>query len=177
MNKLKKKIVFLIPTLFLAIAMLFFLIIPFIFEIITISTDINDKKILLRNKPSLSKDIKAYLNKLDEIEKSAVFTSSFIFPGKELEFIEALEKIAESCEVKQNIDISHSPQEDKGGEIVLSIDLEGSYINLIKYLTRIEKEKYYINIYSLSIDSSKIVKGITLNNKLKMSINGHAFLK
>ena len=46
-------------------------------------------------------------------------------------------------------------KDKKNNEILINIDLNGSYTSLLEYLSYLEKSKYYINIESLLIKTDK----------------------
>lgn len=154
MNKLSKKISALAIGFLLIIAILFFLILPAISDIKTISADVADKKSILEKKSFANQDIKEKLEKINKIKKSPEFYSSFINQGQELDFIETIEKIADRYSIKQNLKITNQA-DIKREDLSLSINLKGNYISLMQYLTSLEKEKYYINIESLTLSSDK----------------------
>ncbi|MEA2088901.1 MAG: hypothetical protein U9O55_03625 [Patescibacteria group bacterium] len=169
MDKLSKKISALIIGFLSTIAILFFLILPTISEIKTISTGIADKKSVLEKKSFANQDIKKKLERINKIKKSPEFYSSFIIPGQELDFIKTIEKIANRYSIKQDLKIVNQADINKE-YLSLSINLAGDYISLIKYLTSLEKEKYYINIQSIILSSNKKIKKTNetnINNEQK----------
>lgn len=185
MDKLSKKISNLIAGFLLIIAILFFLILPNISEMERISNDITNKKLILEKKSFANQNIKNKLEKINKIKKSPKFYSSFIIAGQELNFIEKIEKIAKKCSVKQNLKIINQSDTNKKS-LSLSINLEGDYISLIKYLTFLEKEKYYINIESIILSSNKKINGINRidsknnfkkNKQLKSVIGAKVYFK
>ena len=169
MDKLNKKIFTITIGFLLIIGILYFLILPAISEIKEMSVDIYNKKSVLEKKSFASQDIKEKLKKINTIKKSPEFYSCFIIHGQELDFIETIEKKAKQYSIKQDLKIINQADIDKK-YLLLSINLEGDYISLIKYLTSLEKEKYYINIQSITLSSDKKIaktNEININNEQK----------
>ena len=100
-----------------------------------------------QNLSSVTKKIKQIEAQIDTLN------SVFIKNNKELEFITTLEGIAAKNNVNQTININFDATTAKQGyEIIsLSLNLSGTYNNLINFLIDLETLSYYINIHSLSL--------------------------
>jgi Tfp pilus assembly protein PilO len=118
-----------------------------------INTEINiknnvDKKNNIDNLSSNLKTIEPQIDKLHQI---------YINKNKELEFITALEDIANKNNIQQTMDLKNFPEKNSDfGAISLEINSQGTYKNLMSYLTDIETSSYYINIHSISINRGSI---------------------
>ncbi len=186
MDSLRKKVVFLSIYGFLLAGIILFFVRPLVFNILEMTREINQKEKILKQKHTLGKDIAKNLNKLREIKNSSYTCSAFVVSGEELEFIESLEKIADKCSLKQNIDIGEIIDKKKTKKLPVTVTLEGNFTNLLKYLVFLEKEKYYVNIYSLALSSSFYSETEKQSEKqfqeekdpiLKLSFKAFAYLK
>ncbi len=113
---------------------------------------LEERYLKLKNIRENKKDIdsiKKDLGKLDEV---------FVKHSEDLEFIQTLEAVANKNNVEQLIvleDINKNLEGEEYEEIILEINLESSFLNVMKYLIDLETLKYYVNVESLSISSLK----------------------
>jgi len=113
---------------------------------------LEERYLKLKNIRENKKDIdsiKKDLGKLDEV---------FVKHSEDLEFIQTLEAVANKNNVEQLIileDINKEMEGKEYEEIILEINLESSFLNVMKYLIDLETLKYYVNVESLSISSLK----------------------
>lgn len=89
--------------------------------------------------------IQSNIGRLDEV---------FVNHEQDLEFIQTLEELANKNNVAQNISMSNAQKiKNEYEEIILEINLEGSFYNIMRYLIDLETLEHYVNIKSLNINS------------------------
>ncbi len=142
-------------------ALIFFLLIPNIKKITQTRDNIIGQKIQMerdminqRNISTLSKkieEIEPQLNKLEQI---------FINKNRELEFITALEGIAQNNNISQNLQLNPASEDaDKlYKKIPLTLKCQGEFKHIINYLTDLEALQYYVTINYLAFSSQKSSK-------------------
>lgn len=170
--------------------MLFFVIIPMQSQIKTISEEISVEKESLEQKSFLGQNIEKNISELSKVKKSTKLINSFIASNQELSFIESLEQAAAELSISQKIDVGEiEGGENENKKLSLTIDLQGDYVSLLKYLALLERSDYYININSLTMKKSgaTVLKRNTviedfgeipsIKNNLSLSIKANAYLK
>jgi Tfp pilus assembly protein PilO len=134
---------------------IYFIILPSLKEINRIKTSINQERIDLEEKYQKSQGLKKLTTNLKTIEgKVEHIDQVFISENRELEFITALEQIADKNNVTQKITLGkvQAVTVDKFyKKFPLQIQAQGTYINLIDYLQDLETLTYYINIKSIEL--------------------------
>ncbi len=87
-----------------------------------------------------------------EIEKVRKF---FVAKGDEVEFIESIEALAKNRGLLFEIDtISQSPiNDDKKEDIVVSIDIEGSWANVTNFIKELESLPFGVSITKVELDT------------------------
>lgn len=87
-----------------------------------------------------------------EIEKVRKF---FVAKGDEVEFIESIEDLAKNRGLLFEIDtISQSPiSGDKKEDIVVSIDIEGSWANVTNFIKELESLPFGVSITKVELDT------------------------
>lgn len=81
-----------------------------------------------------------------------IIDENFIPPGKALEFITTLEKMAEQRELKSTLRLDNINETSKEVQkIRLDISLIGDYATTLGYIRELERLPYYIQIYSAKI--------------------------
>lgn len=146
---------------FACLTMLLF--IPSINKIKEIRNEIISQKVQLerdminqRNISTLSKkieEIEPQLNKLEQI---------FINKNRELEFITALEGIAQDNNITQGLQLSPASETTNKlyKKIPLSLKCQGEFEHILNYLTDLEGLQYYITVNHLTFSSDKSARSI-----------------
>lgn len=188
----KQSFLFLLISIITLFLLLFFLILPTISDIKTITADIETEAEKLTMKSSLGQNIDKNIQELNKIKKSNIISESFIPQGQDLAFIQELEGNAEKLGIDQLILPVEPAKNIKASDeksIVINITLQGEYPSLLQYLSYLEQSKYYINIESLSLktgSSSSITTRNTVtdnsneqlrNEQLVMTIKATAYRK
>lgn len=137
--------------------LLYFIIMPAIKEIKTISHNLAEQREYLEKQYSKSQNLKKTAESLNRIEpKLKLLDRIFINKNRELEFITSLEDKANLNQINQRINLN-SPQTTNNEDfqiINLQLSSEGEFIKQLKYLMDLESLSYYINIKSLELSSS-----------------------
>lgn len=145
-----------------------FIIMPTINNIKDISSKINNIRLDLEKKYDNRQNLRTVMSKFKKIEKSSEkFSNIYIEKNEELKLITALERIASDNNLEQNINTFIYQNENKTAkikgqenEIDIQLQLNGDYINIIKYLYDLRRLPYYINTRNIVIQSAA-----TLNMK------------
>ena len=132
--------------------LLYFIIIPTIADIKSMSGEIEEQRIDLEKKYIKGQSLKKLSDNLKSIElKLDLLNQLFINKNRELEFITTLENRASLNRLNQKINLS-SPQVDDNQDFHkadLQLLLTGKFTRLLKYLLDLESLGYYTNIKSL----------------------------
>ena len=87
-------------------------------------------------------------DELDELD------NGFITKGREVEFITFLEGLGELYNLKQMIQLNEpevNSQTDFFRSALLTLKIEGDFLDLLGYLTELERSPYYVNVSSITI--------------------------
>ncbi|MEA3464126.1 MAG: hypothetical protein U9R14_03565 [Patescibacteria group bacterium] len=159
---LKKKISISLVVFILIIGCLvYFIIIPTIGSIKAIGQNIENQRIDLEKKYIKGQNLRQLTKNLKKIEPQLVVLDQiFINQDYELEFIIAMEELANQNNVSQKINLDTSRVIEGNGRQILPLNLflQGNYTDIINYLTSLETLNYYININSLELSSSGYTK-------------------
>ena len=156
-----------------------FIILPSVDQIEQIKIDIYQNQFDLEQKYQRSQSLKKLSANLKSIEgKIENIDQVFISQNRELEFITALEQIAEKKNVRQKIILgkTQSAVGDKFyKKIPLQIQAQGNYPDILQYLQGLEALNYYINIKSIDLSANSVSQRseITVVNNLggEVSVN------
>ena len=154
----KQKIIYL-SAVFIALSgiIIYFVLLPAINDIKKLRAEIINQKVDLEKKLSQEKNMTKLSDKIKKIEPQIdILENIYINKNRQLEFITVLEGIADKQQVAQKIVLNpeNETKELNYYKTPLSIVVQGTYNNLINYLINLENINYYINIYSLSLNSS-----------------------
>lgn len=159
MNILQKTIAaILILTLF-SLVVFIFIIQPTIADIKTFNDLVQIERVSLENKYDNRRNIKNIMADLKYVADNidAVSKKITVPQGREVEFISELELIAQKNNIIQKIKISPAPIPEGGIKIAakenMTIALSGGYIDILRYLSDLEKSDLYIIINSINIFS------------------------
>lgn len=158
--------------LLMSSAIIYFLIIPTLDDIDLINEKIQAQNIEVEEKYNKIMSQRKLLEKIKTIEpQMAKLDRIFIDKNRQLEFITTLEGIAAANGIIQKINLpplSNSKDvKNDAGKGLLSLDSNGSFSNIISYLSDIESLNYYINIKSFSMANAEDNK---INLKLSADI-------
>ena len=149
----------------------YFLLIPTIDKIKLTNKQIANLKIKIINDQEKEKNIDQLTEKLNTIQPQIEkLDNIFIKTGQELEFIIAIEKIAEQNNIIQTIDIQSSIVDKKNTafkQTPLEINAKGAVNSIYNYLSDMESMGYYYSIEEFSLNS------ITLPGEDKKQVNLH----
>ncbi len=88
----------------------------------------------------------------------------YIKEGEELNFINLLEQLAQQNYLEQKINWNFK-KEEVGTKIIavpIEINLQGDFINVLKYLSALEQTDYYINFYDFTFGPTTSAKNSSL---------------
>lgn len=95
-------------------------------------------------------------------DRKQAIENNFVANNEEVSFIIALEKIAEETSNVIDITVKSVSQEDKNENddiLIFDIDLAGTFPNLLRFIDKMEKSSYFIDISSLN--TQKVEKGFS----------------
>ncbi len=87
----------------------------------------------------------------------AHFNDSFLSSGREIDFIQFLEATGRENGIKQTIqlnDPAFAKPDDFYPSALLVIKINGSFLQFLNYLIDLEHSPYYINVFSVTINST-----------------------
>ncbi|OGL87879.1 hypothetical protein A3I42_03545 [Candidatus Uhrbacteria bacterium RIFCSPLOWO2_02_FULL_49_11] len=136
------------------------IIIPAIRDIRNLNARIHTQRQALEMLYQRGQNIRTSSAEYENVKKDIpLITSSFLTLGNELEFITALEAAAAEIGVQQTINLDTAqnapaegaPPESVSRRVLLRLDLEGTFAQLIPYLQELEAMRPYINILTIYV--------------------------
>jgi Tfp pilus assembly protein PilO len=150
LNLQKKTIIILTIFLVVTIIIIATVILPTITYIKSLNRETADLKRYLEKKYEVNHSLLNSKQKIEEIKNSMDEYQSYIFfKGEELKLITQLENLSNNFQVIQTINSSNLDKPDE--TIRLSITIKGNYPNVLKYLTALEKQNYFLHIKNLRL--------------------------
>jgi Tfp pilus assembly protein PilO len=154
---IKKKIMISIVVVLIFTALIiYFIILPTIYDIKHISDTIYAERVDLEKKYLRGQLLKTTIREFKAAKPAQDRLSSvFITEGNELEFITTLEKIAGSLSLQQNLTLQQTVTKNYlyySQPMVIKIN--GDFIQILRYLKDLEKANHYFNIFSLSLNDN-----------------------
>lgn len=132
----------------------FFIVIPSVRYISTITTDINRTNSELEDQYQKIRLLKKSISELSTIQQETnLLKETTITKGDELTVIRELESIASDTGVSQNMGVSfvEKGKDAKRDHYVFTFKTRGDIASLVAYINRIEHIPYYMIIDSLTI--------------------------
>lgn len=188
---IKNKLYFIISSTACIFILVFFIILPSCRDIKKVSSEIRDEreyleKLYLRGQHLKEvkknfKDIEPHINDLEKI---------FIAPGEEVGFITSLENLAANKGIEQKLELENllaTKGQDQGNELMpyeilpLTLNLQGTFPQLITYLIGLELLDYYVIINSLTITNASvksttpIISAIETPDKLTIFLKAQSY--
>lgn len=163
-----------------SLVLLGFIAWPSIREIINLNERIYQERVelekLYRKGQILKQTLQDYQDIKPEISK---FTSIYVIPGNELDFISTLEKVAQEQKVDQQITLSPADSEaKKTNTLPLQLQISGTLASFLKYLAGVEQLDYYLNIDTLRLTNyQKRSSAFDDNYSLTTFLLGSAYYK
>lgn len=126
------------------------LILPTINYIKNLSSDTGNLREYLDKKYETNHSLLNYKQRIEEYRSSIEEYKNYIFfKGDELQLITKLENLSDNYGVNQKI---NNTDLDKPGDTVhISLTITGNYVNLLQYLSALEKQVYFLKIKNLHL--------------------------
>lgn len=178
LNHEKRVITLLALISVITLVIIFGIIWPTINYIKNLEKDTTSLRNYLEKKYEHTKSIRTSKQQIEEISSAVNQYSDYMFfQGDELKLITILENVATTNKITQKIDNSNLDK-FSGDTINISLTLNGDYLNILKYLSALEKEKYYFNIRHLQLSSASSPQNnnpdaTIMNLDLKLYANKH----
>jgi Tfp pilus assembly protein PilO len=170
---IKKKIAISITIVIAAIGLIiYFIILPTIKDIEAISEAVYAERVDLEKKYLRGQLLKKTVENFQKIEpEKDKLVSIFINEGEELKFITALERIAASHGLVQNLKLQTRREGSNNYyPLPLEITTKGRFIQTLRYLKDLERLNYYFNIFSLNLSNGEG------GNLITGAINGEIYV-
>ncbi len=175
LNFKQKMIINIIFFLIIVISVFYFVIMPTIKNIKTISGEIKTQKVDLEEKYLKGQNLKKLNESLRKIEPQInILDQIFISQNRELEFITTIEEVAHNNNVIQKINLNEIQDNNSTyKETTLQLAIQGTFNNQLSYLKDLESLNYYINIESIKLfpGSSQLIKQDEELKQTKQDIN------
>ncbi|MBU4332118.1 type 4a pilus biogenesis protein PilO [Patescibacteria group bacterium] len=179
---MKNRLYFIAGILLLLVGVVVFVIRPTARELKELSATIKNQRENLKKLYPEGQQIETIQAEYQQIKpKFESLSSIFVAPGKELDLITALEKIAAENNIEQEIDLRRQDPKTESAMLPFHLTLSGNFHNLISYLLNLEALEYYIKIGSLSINSDTAqssrspIQPISDPEKISASIQASAY--
>lgn len=167
----KKKIIISISIFIVFTGLIvYFIILPTAGEIKEIKEAVYTERVDLEKKYLRGQLLKKTLEDFEKIRpKKEKLSSVFVIEGKELEFIQALEKIAAFYNLEQNLKLQQLKDGEENNDyyypLALEVLIEGDFTQTLGYLKSLERLNYYFNIYSINISAGETDNSVTTSLK------------
>jgi len=157
MNFRTKMIYFLLASFIGLVSVLFIVFVPAIKDINYISHSIILEKEDLESKYQRGLLLKKIKNTLHGMQEEKITIDQlYIEMGKELEFVDAIEKEASKNNISLTLQLNTKDIVTNRNIQILPIGmiLKGDFIQILSYLYELEKQSYYLNISSIDITNT-----------------------
>lgn len=139
-------------------------------EIIVEKIEIEKKITQEQNKSETISQIKKIEPELDKLGKI------FITAENQLEFITALEETADRNKIAQNINLlPNNDAQSSPRKTLINISAQGSYVDLLRYLSDLESLDYYVNINTLN--ANKLSADKTASTTIALNLGAETYWK
>ncbi len=170
----------------LFVVLLYFGIISPASKIVDIKNNINSARADLENNYITGANLRILSESLKTVEGDLQKVNGiFVKKDEALDFITALESVADASGVQQKINLSaagRNTSKTKTNEtVVISLSSSGSFAEEMDYLSRLGALNYYINIKSLEIvnnsyeQSSQILGDVGLSKQMNLQISAETY--
>lgn len=151
---------------------IFGIILPAVYKIRELNKQTAQIRAYLEQKYENTRSMRASKQKIEDIKILAEQYPNFLFKtGNELALITALEDIAAKNKIKQKIENSNL---DKitNQQITISLNIEGSYFNVLNYLADIENFDYFVNVrqFNFTPSTGAVDKNSPASMRLELSL-------
>lgn len=139
----------------IALALIFFIIVPAIKS--TIAVNQNLQKIVdeLEGKKQANESKSVYTTYKKYEPRLQTINKAILYRTRELEFITTLESVADKNGVEQKIQLGELRQQEisRFYSMPVQISLQGGFANTMRYLQGLERLPFYINIHKIGFNS------------------------
>ncbi|MDD4476541.1 MAG: hypothetical protein PHY40_00035 [Patescibacteria group bacterium] len=144
---LEKKIIIIVAALaVLMAAIIFGVILPTVRNIQLLNKETYEIRTYLEKRSQSVKQVYNSIKQIEKIKNEIQEYEKRIFGvGGELKLITALEQIATKNKINQKIERSNL-DEQKNKQITMSLDIKGTYLNVLNYLADLENLDYFLNV-------------------------------
>lgn len=200
LNPKYNRIIIIFAAIIISLLILFIILLPTLKKIKQMTQDIYSQRVALEKLylrgQSIRKSKENYEKIKDDIKQ---LENVFNYVGQELNFITALEKIAEEKNISQIINIKNGgkestkkPVNEDYHSIEVVVNLNGNYNDLIRYLEAVQNLDFYFNINYLDFyypssktftlidktnDSEKIFKKSNNHPVVNLTVAGITYWK
>lgn len=158
-----------------AIAILFFVIIPTVREIMLLEQHVTETQQFLENQYERTKSMRKSIVRLPEIEAAVKgFSLATIRRGEELSVITTIETIAELHHINQTLDVTARPGESS---VTFSFVAQGTFQDLAQYIRALEVLPYYVFIDQLHFENRNPKTGDVDNPLLTLRFDAVIYLQ
>lgn len=145
-------------------------------EIYNLNKFINDERAKLEEKYQKRKSARLTVENFNKIkEELPSLETTVIHAGDELSLVTALEEAASKNNISQKINLS--PREEKkkfGDRINITLNVDGTFQNFLRYLNDIEKMEILLIVDNLSVTQASKEDGRQSGN-VRALIQGHLY--
>ena len=158
-------------------AIVYTIIIPTVNDIKEISNSVYLERVDLEKKYLRGQLLRKTIEDFEKIQpEKDKFSSIFVVKGEELEFITALETLANRNNLTQDIKLQATREnvlKGGAGALPLQILTRGGFINTMQYLRDIERLNYYFNVLNIELGVVSVNQGS--NDPITLNISGNVY--
>ena len=161
----KRKTLIIISSAIAGMALIYFFIIsPSIKEMQEISQQIYNQRVYLEQKYKQAQHLKQSTQDIKRIRPLIPKLTNILIPaGQELKLVTNLEQLAKKHQIKQTINLSlkNSDHQKSIVKVPIVLELQGNFIQILKYLSELEQANYYVNFHTLIFQPTDYLKKIS----------------
>ncbi len=149
-NPKYNRIIVIFIAIIISLLILFIIILPTLKKIKQMTQNIYSQRVALEKLYLRGQSIRETKENYEKVKDDVKeLEKVFNHLGQELDFITALEKIAEEKNISQIINIKNGEKEPSNEDYIsieVAVNLSGNYNDLIRYLTAVQNLDFYFNI-------------------------------
>lgn len=183
MGTIQKTIITTLILVGFSATIVFFIILPAVSDIKAFNDRIQLERVSVENKYASRRNIKNIIADLKYVVDGLVPLEKEMIVQKdgEVEFVGGLEAIANKNHLAQKIGITpaeQNPNEKIAAKQNISITLSGDYLDTLRYLSDLEKSKFYIIVANVNVSSAgENIAGQNVNSAgtVKTYLEGYVY--
>lgn len=164
---------------FAILVLLAFVTYPSVLEIKSLNAIIDAERVELEAQYLRGRSLKQTLKTYQDVKQNiGSLNRVYLTRGQELDFITALEHVADSTHVEEQIKLNSPADGQNQSALPIQLTLAGDLTNIIRYLAAVEALDYYVNIDTIRLGLPSYTGiGASSTGKLSALLTATTFIK